>query len=201
LAASIDSKRSTRRVFWPFRGIYRGTTTAAFGLFSESAGQEGDTASLYGLRIFLRTRPMTTVIAIAATFIVAGLAIFWRQRTRRNNPAKSLQGAVAAGMAIDEDGNIHAGLTYAAMLARQDISGVRFDGAAAEFFQLVRLISQGPSSLDEIRILIEKGFQPIVRPDGLVYVPCVENEHLSVPGEIALELEDLELLEEQRITG
>jgi hypothetical protein len=104
-------------------------------------------------------------------------------------------------VAIDENGNVNAGLTYAAMLARESISGVKFNGAAAEFLQLLRLISQGPTSLDEIRLLIEKGYQPIVRPDGLVYVPCVENEHLSVPGEIALELEDLEVLEEQKITG
>ena len=144
---------------------------------------------------------MTTVTAIVAIVVIAGLAILWRQRARRNSPSKSLDRAVAAGMAIDEDGNINAGLTYAAMLARQEISGVQFGGAAAEFFQLVRLISQGPSSLDEIRFLIEKGYQPIVRPDGLIYVPCVENEYLSVPGEIALELEDLEVLEEQRITG
>lgn len=144
---------------------------------------------------------MTTVTAIVAILVIAGLAILWRKRTRWNSRSNSLERAAAAGMAIDEDGNINAGLTYAAMLARQDISGVRFDGAAAEFFQLVRLISQGPSSLDEIRLLIEKGYQPIVRPDGLVYVPCLENEHLSVPGEISLELEDLEVLEEQRITG
>lgn len=144
---------------------------------------------------------MTTVTAIVAILVIVGLAILWRQRTRRNSPSKSLERAAAAGMAIDEDGNINAGLTYAAMLARQEISGVQFGGAAAEFFQLVRLISQGPSSLDEIRFLIEKGYQPIVRPDGRVYVPCVENEYLSVPGEIALELEDLEVLEEQRITG
>ena len=144
---------------------------------------------------------MTTVTAIVAILVIAGLAILWRQRARRNSPSKSPGQSVAAGMAIDEDGNINAGLTYAAMLARQDISGVQFGGAAAEFFQLVRLISQGPSSLDEIRFLIGKGYQPIVRPDGRVYVPCVENEYLSVPGEIALELEDLEVLEEQKITG
>jgi hypothetical protein len=104
-------------------------------------------------------------------------------------------------MAIDEDGNINAGLTYAAMLARENISGVKFNGAAGEFLQLLRLISQGPTSIDEIRFLIEKGYEPVVRPDGVVYVPCVENEHLSVPGEITLEMVDLEVLEEQRITG
>jgi hypothetical protein len=144
---------------------------------------------------------MTTATAIVGIFLIAGLAILWQQRTRKNSRSGTLERAVTAGLAIDEGGTVNAGLSYAAMLARQDISGVRFDGAAAEFFQLVRLISQGPSSLDEIRVLIEKSYQPMVRPDGLIYVPCVENEHLSVPGEIALELEDLEVLEGQRITG
>lgn len=144
---------------------------------------------------------MTTVTAIVAVLVIAGLAILWRQRTRSNSPTRTLERAVAAGMAINDDGNINAGLSYAAMLARENISGVKFKGAAAELLQLLRLISQGPASVDEIRLLIAKGYQPVVRPDGLVYVPCIENEHLSVPGEIALELEDLEVLEEQRITG
>jgi hypothetical protein len=144
---------------------------------------------------------MTIAIAIVAILLVAGLAVLFQLRHQRSSRRKALERASAAGMAVDEDGNINAGLTYAAMLARQDISGVRFDGAAAEFFQLVRLISQGPSSVEEIRFLIENGYQPIVRPDGLVYVPCIENEHLSVPGEIPLVREDLAVIEEQELTG
>jgi hypothetical protein len=144
---------------------------------------------------------MTTATAMVAILVIVGLVILWRQRTRKDSRPRTLEAAAAAGMAIDENGNINAGLTYAAMLARENISGVKFTGAAAEFLQLLRLISQGPNSVDEIRFLIEKGYEPVVRPDGLVYVPCDENEHLSVPGEIPLELEDLEVSEEQRITG
>lgn len=144
---------------------------------------------------------MTIEIAIVAILLVAGLAVVLRKRHQAASRRKTLERAAAAGMAIDDDGNINAGLTYAAMRARENISGVKFNGAAGEFFQLLRLISQGPSSVDEIRFLIENGYQPIVRPDGLVYVPCIENEHLSVPGEIPLVPEDLAVFEDQEITG
>ena len=138
---------------------------------------------------------MNTLIVIVALLLFAGAAILLLRRKHKNVRHKALKAAADAGLAVDDDGNINAGLSYAAMLARENISGVRLDGAAAEFMQLLRLISEGPGSVDEIRFLIENGFQPVVRPDGLVYVPCVENEHLSVPGEISLEPEDLAVLE------
>ncbi len=144
---------------------------------------------------------MTTVTTIVALLLIAGLALLLRQRTRKNSRYKTLEAAAAAGMAFDNEGTINAGLTYAAMLARENISGVKFDGAAGEFMRLIQLISEGPTCVNEIRFLIEKGFEPVVRPDGIVYVPCEENEHLSVPGEIPLELEDLEVVEVQKITG
>ena len=35
-------------------------------------------------------------------------------------------------------------------------------------------------------------FRPVVRPDGLVYVPCIENEHLYMDGELELIEADLD---------
>lgn len=149
----------------------------------------------------LRIGPMTIVTAIAVIFLVAGLAFVVYRQKQKIRYRGILERAKAAGMAIDEDGNINAGLTYAAMQAREGISGIRFNGAAGDFLQLVRLISEGPGSVDEIRFLIAQGFQPVVRPDGVVYVPCDENEHLSVPGEITLMPEDLAVLEDEESTG
>ncbi|MCI0517743.1 MAG: DUF4381 domain-containing protein [Woeseiaceae bacterium] len=141
---------------------------------------------------------MKILIVIVALLLGVAAAFLLYRRKQENSRHKALK---AAGMAVDEDGNINAGLSYAAMLARENISGVKLDGAAAQFMQLLRLISEGPESVDEIRFLIENGFEPVVRPDGLVYVPCAENEHLSMPGEIPLEPEDLTVLEVQAITG
>lgn len=106
--------------------------------------------------------------------------------------------AIEAGLALDDDGNVLPGLTYASMRAREEISGVPFTGREATFLKLIELISEGPKSAEEIRFLLDNGFEPIVRPDGLVYVPCAENEHLSVPGEIPIEHEDIDSIEFSR---
>lgn len=139
---------------------------------------------------------MNTFIFIVVLLLCAAVAFLLRTRSQRNGRRRALQSAAAAGMAVDEDGHINAGLSYAAMLARENILGVRLGGAAGDFMHLLRLISEGPGSVEEIRYLIDNGFKPVVRPDGLVYVPCIENEHLSMPGEITLEAEDLAVLEE-----
>jgi hypothetical protein len=144
---------------------------------------------------------MTVIVILTA--IGLGLAItgFIRKRNDRAEREKSLHSALDTGLALDDDGNVHAGLTYASMRAREEITGIRFSGREAEFLKLIQLISEGPQSADEIRFLLERGYEAVVRPDGHVYVPCVENEHLSTPGEICLELEDLQALEGERITG
>jgi hypothetical protein len=139
---------------------------------------------------------MKILIVIVALFLGVAASFLLHRRKQASSRHNALKAAAAAGMAVDEDGNINAGLSYAAMLARENISGVKLDGAAAEFMRLLRLISEGPRSVDEIRFLIENGIEPVESPDGLVYVPCIENEHLSMPGEIPLEPVDLAVLEE-----
>jgi hypothetical protein len=72
------------------------------------------------------------------------------------------------------------------------ISGEKLSGKQADFKELLRMIIEGPASVEEIRYLIHKGFEPVVRPDGKVYVPCEENTHLYRDGELPLIEEDLE---------
>ena len=138
-------------------------------------------------------------MTILVIFITIGLGLaaasYIRKRKSTARRRQALDSARAAGLALDDDGNINAGLTCAAMLAREEITGIRFSGREGEFLKLIQLISEGPQSSEEIRFLLENGFQPVVRPDGVVYVPCVENEHLSMPGEIALELDDLDAID------
>jgi hypothetical protein len=133
-------------------------------------------------------------ISVLLLFVVAHF--FWRAHRQRVARRRAMAAAVAAGLAIDDDGLINAGLTHAAMLAHEGISGLRFSGQQAELLETIRMVIEGPTSLDEIRVLLDRGIQPIVRPDGRVYVPSPENEHLSMPGEVPLELEDLTVLDE-----
>jgi hypothetical protein len=116
----------------------------------------------------------------------------FRVRRREN----TLANAKAAGIEFDAAGNVLASATYASLSENEDLSGKRLSGKQAEFMELTRLIASGPEKPDEIRFLLHKGFEPIVRPDGLVYVPCVENEHMFMEGEIPLVEEDLAILEE-----
>ena len=78
------------------------------------------------------------------------------------------------------------------MLAREEIAGEELTGKQAEFKELLRMITEGPKSVEEIRFLIHEGYEPVVRPDGKVYVPCEENAHLYMDGELALDEEDLQ---------
>ena len=144
---------------------------------------------------------MTTIVVLTAIGIGLAIKYMLRKRRERAKLESSRESALDAGLALDGDGNIHAGLTYASMRAREEITGIRFSGREAEFLKLIQLISQGPQSADEIRFLLDNGFEPVVRPDGLVYVPCVENEHLSVPGEIPVEHADLDALERKLSTN
>lgn len=144
---------------------------------------------------------MTIIVILAVIGLGLAIKALLRTRNDRAKREKALNCALESGIALDDDGNIHAGLTYASMRAREEISGVRLSGREAEFLKLIQLISEGPQSADEIRFLLDRGYEPVVRPDGLVYVPCAENEHLSIPGEIPLEVGDLIEMEVERITG
>ena len=72
------------------------------------------------------------------------------------------------------------------------INALKLTGKQAEFRDLLRMVMEGPASIDEIRYLIRAGYEPMVRPDGKVYVPCEENEHLYMDGELPLAEADLE---------
>lgn len=141
---------------------------------------------------------MTIIVILITIGLGLAAASYLRKKRSTAKRARSLDSARAAGIALDDDGNINAGLTCAAMLAREEITGISYSGREREFLKLIQLISEGPQSSEDIRFLLENGYQPVVRPDGLVYVPCIENEHLSAPGEIELELEDLDAIGAKR---
>lgn len=125
------------------------------------------------------------------------LAIFGfrcRNRWKISKKRKALANATAAGTSFDEDGFVNVGASYTTMQAQEEISGQKLTEKQAEFLELTRLIVECPQTIEEIRFLLDRGFEPVVRPDGLVYVPCPENEHLHMVGEIPLEEEDLETL-------
>ena len=137
------------------------------------------------------------LIAVIAVF--AGLAFFafrWRSH-RQVLRARSLENARDSGLAIDTEGNIDAAESFATMAEQEINCGEEFTGKKARFMHLMRVVSEGPKTPDEIRFLFAEGIEPLVRPDGLVYVPCIENEHLSVEGELELKEEDLDRYIEQ----
>jgi len=105
---------------------------------------------------------------------------------------KVLVDAHNQGVSIDKDQIVDAEMTLAGMLQHEEDSGERFTGRKACFMKLMRVVAEGPRNVDEIRFLFAAGIDPVVRPDGVVYVPCIENEHLSVTGEIDLLEEDLD---------
>lgn len=125
-----------------------------------------------------------------------GLAFFAFRLTthyRIRRAAQSLSNAQECGVSVGESGNIDARATFANMSKKEESAGERFTGNKARFMELMRVVSAGPKTPDEIRLLLAEGIEPVVRPDGLIYVPCIENEHLSVEGELDLKEEDLDL--------
>jgi len=136
------------------------------------------------------------ILYVAMSVVLALLGYQVRGQLRIRRRRKLVANARSAGAVVDDSGVVNARASYATMLAMQEISGETLTGKPADFMELTRLISAGPDSPDEIRFLLHKGFEPVVRPDGLVYVPCVENEHLFMDGEIPLTEGDLAILEE-----
>ena len=126
-------------------------------------------------------------VSAGLTFIV----FMVRRRFHSIRDARVLATARESGVAMDEKGNIDAELTYISMSQREENAGEQLNGKKARFLRLMRVVSEGPKSPEEIRFLFEEGIDPVVRPDGLIYVPCIENEHLSVEGELELTEEDL----------
>jgi hypothetical protein len=127
--------------------------------------------------------------------ITAGLAFvvfLLRRRYQSYQDAKSLESARQDGVELDSAGNIDAESTFVSMCQREVDTGIEYVGKKARFMELMRVVSEGPKSPEEIRFLFEEGIEPIVRPDGLIYVPCIENEHLSVEGELELTEQDLD---------
>jgi len=136
-----------------------------------------------------------TIMIIEVFSISAGLAFFaLRLRTyfKSNRTAKVLAEAGTLGVAMDDEQNSDAKTTYAAMSRHEEESGQGFTGKKARFKELMRVVADGPTTVEEIRFLFAEGIEPIVRPDGSVYVPCLENQHLSVDGELPLLEEDID---------
>lgn len=136
------------------------------------------------------------VVYVTTCVLLALLAYQVRHRFLSTRRKEQMLRASAVGASFDNEGNINAAASYARMRAEELETGEKFTGKQAAFMELTRLISEGPRTPQEIRFLLNAGFEAIVRPDGLVYVPCVENEHLEMEGEISLAEEDLAVLEE-----
>ena len=137
---------------------------------------------------------------IAVLSITAGFAFFvfrLQGHYKIARAARSLGNARESGLAIDAAGNIDAEQTFASMSQKEESAGKHFTGKKVRFMELMRVVSEGPKTPEEIRFLFAEGIEPTVRPDGLVYVPCIENEHLSVEGELELKEEDLDRYIEQ----
>ena len=133
---------------------------------------------------------------VTASLLLALVAYQVKNRVSAARQQDVLGRATSVGAVFDAEGNINARASYARMLAEEQESGVPFIGKQAVFMELTRLIAEGPKTPHEIRFLLNAGYETIVRPDGLVYVPCVENEHLEMDGEIPLVEADLAVLEE-----
>ena len=136
---------------------------------------------------------MELVVVAIGVALLAAIGIFvYRSRRQINGENAAIERAVAAGVCIDDDGNIDAQASFEGMMLNEEATGNRFSGRQARFMELMRIVSEGPRTADEIRFLFEEGIDAVVRPDGVVYVPCIENEHLYMEGEIELREEDLE---------
>ena len=132
-------------------------------------------------------------VVIAASAGLFFFALRLRSHFKSVRHGKAFASVRGAGVSMDEQQNIDAQMTLAGMQQHEETSGRCFTGKQARFMELMRIVSDGPNTPDEIRFLFDEGIEPVVRPDGMVYVPCIENEHLSVEGEIELLEEDLDL--------
>lgn len=155
-----------------------------------------------GTSLLLKLRPQiyaghaVFLVYISVCVLLALVADRIQRRFMEPRRRVKIDQASSVGAAFDTDGNINARASYSRMRAEEVRSGLGFTGKQALVMELSRLISEGPATPDEIRFLLNAGFEPIVRPDGLFYVPCVENEHLAMDREVALAEEDLAVLEE-----
>lgn len=135
-------------------------------------------------------------VSIGATLVATCTAFQLLQRRRR----RSLNRALQSGLVIDDHGNIDTATTYATMARHESEQGSGFNRKQSRFMKLMQICAEGPTSIEEIRFLFDEGIEPVVRPDGVVYVPCIENEHLHMEGEIELLEEDLDsFIEQQKI--
>jgi len=129
---------------------------------------------------------------LSITAGIAFIAFLLRRRYQSYQNSKALVNARDGGVEVDAAGHIDAERTFVSMCQHEVDTGVEYTGKKARFMKLMRVVYEGPKSPEEIRFLFEEGIDPIVRPDGLIYVPCIENEHLSVEGELELKEQDLE---------
>lgn len=134
-------------------------------------------------------------VSIGLTLLLGSSWYQRRQRRRR----RALAEACREGLEIDINGNIDARSTFASMSANQYGAGQGPSEKKSRFLELMRICSEGPKTLDEIRFLFEEGIEPVVRPDGVVYVPCIENEHMYMEGEVDLVEDDLDLFVKRQL--
>jgi len=132
-------------------------------------------------------------VSVGLTF----LALRWDHQRTIEQAARTLTNIRESGVEMDTEGNIDAVSTFASLSRKEALTGEQFTGKKARFMMLMRIVAEGPKSPDEIRFLFEEGIEPVVRPDGLIYVPCIENEHLAVEGELTFKEEDLDWYIEQ----
>ena len=132
---------------------------------------------------------------IAILAVLTGLTLIGLQfiaRSKYSQQKRALAAATDSGVTMDRDRNINAEKTFATMSQYQEQSGEQFTRKQARFMELMRVVTAGPQTVEEVRFLFAEGINPVVRPDGLVYVPCIENDHLSIDGELELAEEDLD---------
>ena len=134
---------------------------------------------------------MIVALLVVCAFLSL-LAVHFRIRYRRRRNALALVRARQSGVVLDQDNNIDAETTFACMLQQEEKAGRRFTGKKARFMELMRVVAEGPTTIDDIEFLFEECIELIVRPDGVVYVPCIENQHLAIDGEVELKKEDLD---------
>ena len=132
------------------------------------------------------------IIWLAVGASLALTAVFARIWYKANLMERAMRAAQESGLALDEAGNVDAEVTLARMLQTQQETGEQFTGKRGRFLELMRIVSEGPKSLEEMYFVFDEGLDMIVRPDGVVYVPCIENEHLSIDGEIDLIEKDID---------
>lgn len=131
-----------------------------------------------------------SILIVGST--LALLSVYSHFRLRHMRLRRVLNDAQSAGLALDQNKNIDPEISFSGMLVEEERKGVRFEGKQARFMELLRIVAENPKTIAEIRFLFAEGMEPIVRPDGLVYVPHADNEHLYMEGEFELLEEDLD---------